>query len=171
MKKLILAILPALVCISCARNYTYSDLINKMKTYPDETLMDNYYSNGFYSEEGFFTSDDGNVTLYEASNGDGYQGYVFITLHTATDVPDNFYCLYSFTTSYGSEAASFYISNNYTSQTKISFHAYNGSSDTKQSSQGLAKSSVDLILTIFDIWLDDTLHTSLNKIGLFPNFH
>ena len=134
--------------------------------------MRNYYSGKTYNEQGFFLADSGDITLYSNLDSEDSEHYIFIRLDTATDVPNVFYCLYSFSvfsTSY-SEAASFYIPNDYSSSTKISFHTYSGTSSMKDSSLGLAKSSVDLLLTVFDNWLNDELGIRMRDVGLFPKY-
>ena len=174
MKKILLFLLSVLLCASCTNKeekYTYSTLVAKLKTYSDETLIRNEYNDGYYSEQGFFTNDGGVLTLYSNSSNSESESYVFIRLENATEVPNVFYCLYTFShfsTSY-QETASLYVDNDFTSSTKLSFHVYNGADYMKNSSIGLATSSINLLLVVFNYWLDDEFGFEMKDIGLFPN--
>ena len=171
MKKLCLLVLSSLVFSSCSSINSYSSLIKKMKTYSGETIMRNDYSNGFYSEEGFFLNND-QVTLYNNGFNTESETYIFIKLPNSTSVPNTYYCLFSlehFSTSY-KEVASFYIDNTYSHYTSITFTTFNGDASMLQSSQNLAESGVNLMLAAFDLWLSQEYNTSLKKIGMFPNF-
>ena len=176
MKKLpLLCILTSLLLVSCKMSMTYESLISKMKTYPGETIMSNYYSSGSYTEEGFFTDDSGKVTLYQnGSKAGNYELFTFITLPNSTSAPNSYYCLYQWETysslSTTKELASFYIDNNRSSSTKIVFDTYTGSSDLRESSQDLARSSINLLLTSFRIWVEDEFNINYKSIGVFPNY-
>lgn len=171
MKKLPLLLLPCVLLTSCKAKMSYADLIAKMKTYSGEIMIDNHYSSGFYSEEGFFTN-NGQVVLYYNASASNSEGYLFVTLPNATSAPATYRCLYGweyFDTSY-EMAASFYIRDTYTSSTKISFETYNGYSELRSSSEDLAKSCLDLIITVFKNWVDDELNVDFSSTGLFPNY-
>ena len=142
-----------------------------MKSYTGETMIDNHVSNGNYIEHGFFLY-NGDVTLYGHATSNTSEVYVFITLHTSTSVPSNFYCVYSYEYSAISyeEAARYYISNNYTSNSGVSFTSYNGDRSMITSSQNLADSSTSFLLLCFKYWVKDEMKVSLKSIGLFPNF-
>lgn len=173
MKKIILVAFPVFLCLSCANGrYTYSSLISKLKGYQDETLMRNEYLNNHYHEQGFFTNANNDITLFSTTNSKDSETYLYLQLDTATDVPNYFYCVLTFSvydTGY-SEVASFYLGNDYSKDTKLTFHVFNGDDYMKDSSLDLAKSSVNLLLTVFDAWLQDELKISMHDVGLFPNY-
>ena len=171
MKKLALCILPCILLSACGSINSYSSLIDKMKSYSGETVMTNNYMNGYYTEEGFMLY-GGEIVLYLQGVGSSTNNYVFITLPNSTRAPNTYYCLYSWDYpqySY-SETASFYIDNNYTSYTTITFSRYNGDSSSKRSAEQLAESSVNLLLVCFDSWLSKEHSTSMKRVGMFPNF-
>lgn len=174
MKKLSIILLPALLMCSCTTKYTYSELITKMKSYSDETIMNNDYMSGVsgntYFERGFMLYQE-NVTLYYEQSNTSSESNVFITLPSATSVPNSFYCLYSFesySTSY-SEVASYYINNNFSTSSTVTFDVYNGNLD--DTSRSLASTLTSSLLYFFDRWLATELNTNLEVIGLFPNIH
>lgn len=173
MKKVALLTITSVLLISCKTSMTYESLVSKMKSYSGETIMNNNYSNGAYSEEGFFLDGD-KVTLYlNSTSADQYDDYMFITLPNSTSVPNSYRCIYHWE-NYSSlstyeESASFYISNNYSSSTKVVFDTYTGDSSLKTYAQSLAKSSVDLLLLSFRLWVEDELNVNYKSIGIFPN--
>ena len=172
MKKIFLCFATScLVLAACGSKVSYSSLIEKLKSFSGEIQIHNFYENGAYSEEGFFTKDD-TVILYLYGNTSDTDTHVYIYLPNGTKAPNNYYCLYNwryFSSSY-SESASFYISNNYSYSTTVKFDRFTGDSEMLQSSQRLAKSSIDLILTTLDIWLEDEYHFNLKDVGMFPRY-
>lgn len=170
MKKLYLLVFAVPFCVGCFKKVTYSSLIEKMKSYSGVTMMTNDYYQGYYYECGFLTY-QGDIALYFDATGGESRTNAYIILRTSTSVPNTFYCLYTwehYSTSY-EEAANFYISNNYRSNSGVTFSAFNGSAALKDSSQRLADSSITLLIFGFKDWVKKETNTSLKSIGLFPN--
>lgn len=171
MKKTSLLLVPGLLLTSCGSINSYSSLIKKMKTYEGVTVINNSYYGGHYFEEGFFLN-EGEISLYSKGIGSNSTSATFITLPNSTSAPNVYYCLYAFDmpsiSSY--TAASFYLSNSYTRNSSIYFDTYVTDYGTKQSDENLAQSSVNLLLSSFDSWLDNEFNLSLKRTEMFPNF-
>lgn len=147
---------------------TYFKVIEKLKTYDGEIVINTHYSNGYYYEEGFFKS-DGDVVLYTAGTRNEFSDCTYLCLPNSTQTPNVYKCAYMWKGN-TSESAVFYILNSYTSSDDIAFDSYNGSEATLQSNINVAKASVNLIIISFNNWLVKEYSTDLSKIGMFPNF-
>ena len=171
MKKPILCILPCILLSACSSIKSYSSLLDKMKSYSGETVMNNNYFNGFYTEEGF-TLYRGEIVLNLKGMDSIANDYVFITLPNYTSAPNTYYCLYAWNYSEidYSETASFYIDNSYTSNSTITFSVFNGDSSMRQSAERVAQSGVNLLLSCFDSWLSKEHNTRMKRVGMFPNY-
>lgn len=166
-----LLLLPCLMLSSCTSINSYQKLFVKLSSYSDEVVINSYHSNDHYSEEGFIKY-GGDICLYSTLVSTDYENYVFITLSNSSSVPKSYYCTFKwehYSTSY-SEVASFYIDNTYSLASSIYFDVYTGDSSMRQNSQDLAKAGVNLILTVFDGWLNDEFNSSMETVGMFPNY-
>ncbi len=172
MKKICLCFTTScLFLMACGSKVSYSSLIKKLKSFSGEVSINNSYLNGYYTEEGFFTKGD-SVVLYLYGDASHSETHVYITLPNSTKAPNNYSCVYGWTypsQSY-TEAAIFYISNNYSHSSSVSFSKFNGYSDGLESAQNLAKSSINLLIVSFDNWLYDEYNYRLKDVGMFPRF-
>lgn len=171
MKKIFLLFLTLPFYFGCSSKMSYSDLLVKLRGEYGELTMYNYNSGGSYSEVGFF-SDGSDVIIYNLLENKDSRSLLYLTLGNSATVPNSYTCLMGFdvySTSY-SEVSKFYVSNTYKDSSGIVFSQYTGDSEMKTSSQRLAASKLNLVLTVFSNFLKNTLHTSFKNIGMFPNY-
>ena len=173
-----LALIPLTLLSACGSSLSYSELVDKLSVTTASTIMNNSYDNGIYWEEGFFQYNSSAVIYCSSegtSSGAVFEVNVYVVLPQSSNVPSYFDSIYSseYKTTSGTttETAAFTISNYFNSNSTVFFNRYvGGDTELKQTSQNLAKSMTNLLLTVFSWWADDELGNSLNSIGLFPNY-